>query len=97
MFVEAFGFRAAHIVGQLVRRRDIERRSWNSLLTEIFRASTAHAQYELIRNFANAILNDQDLKRLPAIHRVMQQCFELFGRSSQSSSVALTVVTDLIT
>lgn len=80
MFVDAFGFRAAHIIGQLVKKRDVERRSWNSLLIEIFRASTAHAQYMLVRNFANAVLYDQNLKKIPAVHRVMQQCFELFSK-----------------
>ena len=79
MFVEAFGFRAAHMIAQLVKKRDIERRSWNSLLVDIFRASTAHAQYTLVRNYANAIMDDENLKKLPAIHHVMQQCFELFG------------------
>lgn len=79
MFVDAFGFRAAHMIGQLVKKRDVERRSWNSLLIEIFRASTAHAQYMLVRNFANAILHDEELYKQSAVHRVMQQCFELFG------------------
>ena len=79
MFIDAFGFRAAHIIAQLLKKRDIERRSWNSLLTEIFRASTAHAQFVLVWNFGNAIMHDAELKRSPALHQVMQQCFELFG------------------
>jgi acyl-CoA oxidase len=79
MFIEAFGFRAAHMIALLVKKRDIERRSWNSLLTEIFRASTAHAQFVLVWNFGNAILKDDGLQKAPALQRVMQQCFDLFG------------------
>lgn len=79
MFVEAFGFRAAHMIAQLVKKRDIERRSWNSLLTEIFRASTAHAQFVLVWNFAHALSTDKALAQAPALQRVMQQCFDLFG------------------
>jgi len=88
MFIDAFGFRAAHIIGQLLKKRDIERRSWNSLLTEIFRASTAHAQFVLVWNFGNAIMHDAELKRSPALHQVMQQCFELFACYTMDSEAA---------
>lgn len=79
MFIEAFGFRAAHMIALLVKKRDVERRSWNSLLIEIFRASTAHAQFVLVWNFGKALANDEGLRQAPALKRVMQQCFDLFG------------------
>jgi acyl-CoA oxidase len=84
MFVQAFGFRAAHIIARIVWKRDVERKSWNSLLIEIFRASMAHAQYQLVRNFALAITSDEKLKERPALLQVMTQCFELFGEHSNS-------------
>ena len=79
MFIEAFGFRAAYIVGQLVKRRDIERRTWNSLLVEMYRASKAHAQFYLIYNFAQALKHDENLTSQPALLHIMQTVFELFG------------------
>ena len=32
MYIDAFGHRAAYLIGTAVRKRDIEKRSWNSLL-----------------------------------------------------------------
>ena len=40
-FVEAFGHRAAFLVAGAVRSRDVEKRTWNSLLVDIFRCSYA--------------------------------------------------------
>lgn len=40
---------------------------------------TAHAQYYLVYNFAQAILHDEELKSKPALHKVMTTCFELFA------------------
>lgn len=33
----------------------------------------------LVWNFGNAILKDDGLQKAPALQRVMQQCFDLFG------------------
>lgn len=79
MYLDAFGFRAAHMVARLVRKRDEERRTWNSLQIEMFRASKAHAQYLLIYNFVQALKNDKNLESQPALHRIMQDVFELFA------------------
>jgi acyl-CoA oxidase len=81
MFIDAFGHRAAYLVGNAVRRRDIEKRTWNSLLVEIDRCSHAHAQFLLIRNFARVIMHDETLAGNPALHHIMTICFELFGVS----------------
>lgn len=51
-FLKAFGHRAAYLVGNTVRRRDIERRSWNSLLVDMFRLSKAHSEYLVVRSCA---------------------------------------------
>jgi acyl-CoA oxidase len=81
MFIHAFGHRAAYLIGTAIRKRDIEKRSWNSLLVEIDRASHAHSQFILVRNFANVLMHDKTLLDNPALHYIMQLNFELFGKS----------------
>ncbi|KAH9815900.1 acyl-CoA dehydrogenase/oxidase C-terminal [Melampsora americana] len=78
-FVLAFGHRAAYLIAQATRKRDIERRTWNSLLVDIYRCSVAHCQFILVRNFAQAILHDPALKTNPALHQIVQVVFELFA------------------
>lgn len=78
-FVQAFGHRAAYLTATALRKRDIERRTWNSLLIDIFRCSVAHSQFVLVSNFANAMEHDAELKAQPAVHNVMKLCFELFA------------------
>lgn len=38
-FVLAFGHRAAYLTATALRKRDIERRTWNSLLIDLYRCS----------------------------------------------------------
>ncbi|MBW0520497.1 hypothetical protein O181_060212 [Austropuccinia psidii MF-1] len=78
-FVFAFGHRAAYLIAQATRKRDIERRTWNSLLVDIYRCSVAHCQFLLVRNFAQAVLHDKNLKSKPALRHVIQLVFELFA------------------
>lgn len=78
-FVEAFGHRAAYLTATTLRKRDVERRTWNSLLIDIYRCSVAHSQFLLVYNFAQAILHDEALKAQPALFKIMTTCFELFG------------------
>lgn len=47
----AYGHRAAHIVAEIVHALDIEKRTWNSMLVEIYNASVAHCQFILVQNF----------------------------------------------
>jgi hypothetical protein len=50
--------------------------------------STAHAQYYLVYNFAQAILHDEELKSKPALHKVMTTCFELFACYTMDSEAS---------
>lgn len=43
-FIEAFGHRAAHLTATALRKRDVERRTWNSLLIDIFRCSLVNCR-----------------------------------------------------
>ncbi|KAM0750790.1 acyl-CoA oxidase [Meredithblackwellia eburnea MCA 4105] len=87
-FIDAFGHRAAYLVATALRKRDIERRTWNSLLIDIYRCSVAHSQFILVYNFAQAILSDKVLKSQPALHKIMTTCFELFATYTMESEAS---------
>lgn len=38
-FIDAFGHRAAYLTATALKKRDVERRTWNSLLIDIYRCS----------------------------------------------------------
>jgi acyl-CoA oxidase len=79
-FVKAFGFRAAWLVEQTQELRDgLTKRSWNSILPELYKCSKAHSQALVIYNFAMAILHDEELNSKPALRTVMQQLFLLYA------------------
>ncbi|KAI5478316.1 acyl-CoA oxidase [Pseudohyphozyma bogoriensis] len=78
-FIDAFGHRAAYLTAAALRKRDVERKTWNSLLIDIHRCSVAHSQFILVYNFAQAIMHDEELKAQPALHKIMTTCFEYFA------------------
>lgn len=47
----AFGHRAASMVAQIVHALDVEKRTWNSMLVDIYNVSVAHCQLILVQNF----------------------------------------------
>ncbi|KAF9433462.1 hypothetical protein BGZ76_009425 [Entomortierella beljakovae] len=54
----AFGHRAAHLIAEAVHAIDVEKRTWNSMLVEIYNASVAHCQFILVQNFILGIRGD---------------------------------------
>ncbi|KAG0220541.1 hypothetical protein BGX31_010891, partial [Mortierella sp. GBA43] len=54
----ANGHRAVHMVAEIVHALDVEKRSWNSMLVEIYNASVAHCQLILVQNFILGIRGD---------------------------------------
>ncbi|GAA5858811.1 hypothetical protein JCM8547_004998 [Rhodosporidiobolus lusitaniae] len=87
-FITAFGHRAAYLVGNALHKRDVQKRSWNSLLVDFYRCSVAHSQYYLVRNFAEAIFYDNELKKQPDLHKVMTTCFLLFACHTMDSEAS---------
>ncbi|KAI8886274.1 acyl-CoA oxidase [Backusella circina FSU 941] len=55
VILSAFGFRAAFLISQAAKEIDMNGRSWNSMLVEIYRISRAHCQFVLVRNFIVAL------------------------------------------
>ncbi|KAG9070139.1 hypothetical protein KI688_009471 [Linnemannia hyalina] len=47
----AFGHRASSMVAQIVHALDVEKRTWNSMLVDIYNVSVAHCQLILVQNF----------------------------------------------
>ncbi|PGH12344.1 hypothetical protein AJ80_06754 [Polytolypa hystricis UAMH7299] len=91
--VAAFAWRAAYLTFEAVKRRDVEKRSWNSLLVDFWRLSTAHSQYLVIKNFYEAVsssatastLNDSptasilhNLFRLHALYTLENEAADFF-------------------
>ncbi|KAJ5263881.1 hypothetical protein N7478_011486 [Penicillium angulare] len=97
--VAAFAWRTAHLTFEALKHRDAEKRSWNSLLVDFWRLSTAHSQYLVVKNFYEAVSSpqlasalDQDTKslmhslfRLYALYTLEREAAEFF------SSGAVTV------
>ena len=49
--VKAFGWRAAFLTFEALKHRDEDKQSWNSLLIDFWRLSTAFSQYLIVKNF----------------------------------------------
>ncbi|KAL3425818.1 acyloxidase [Phlyctema vagabunda] len=59
--VAAFAWRTSFLTFEALKHRDIEKNSWNSLLVDFWRLSTAHSQYLVVKNFYDA-LQDESLR-----------------------------------
>jgi acyl-CoA oxidase len=90
--VAAFAWRSAFLTFEALRHRDEEKKSWNSLLVDFWRLSTAHSQYMVVKNFHDALDDPETtqtldketvallrkLFRLFALHTLEQQASEFF-------------------
>ncbi|TDZ16518.1 Peroxisomal acyl-coenzyme A oxidase 1 [Colletotrichum orbiculare MAFF 240422] len=97
--VAAFAWRVSFLTFEALRHRDEDKQSWNSLLVDFQRLSTAHAQYMVVKNFREALIDqstidqlDQDtvgllhkLFRLYALNTLEREASEFY------SSAAVTV------
>ncbi|KAJ5704505.1 hypothetical protein N7536_000194 [Penicillium majusculum] len=78
--VAAFAWRTAHLTFEALKHRDAEQRSWNSLLVDFWRLSTAHSQYMMVKNFYEAVSSPQLSATLdPETKGLMHQLFRLFS------------------
>ncbi|KAF9906604.1 hypothetical protein BX616_000673 [Lobosporangium transversale] len=82
----AFGHRAAHLVAQVVHALDVEKRTWNSMLVDIYNVSTAHCQFVLVQNFILGIRGE-----MPQPNGVVDPTASL----SSSAKQVLTRLSDL--
>lgn len=94
--VAAFAWRTAFLTFEALKHRDEEKNSWNSLLVDFWRLSTAHSQYLIVKNFYEAlrakdIKNELDgdtvelmhkLFRLYSLHTLEREASEFFSSSA---------------
>jgi acyl-CoA oxidase len=90
--VDAFAWRVAFLTFEALKHRDVDKQSWNSLLVDFWRLSTAYAEYLVTKNFYDALHDknttsslDPDtvsllkkLFRLYALHTLQSQASEFF-------------------
>lgn len=97
--VAAFAWRTSFLTFEALKHRDVEKNSWNSLLVDFWRLSTAHSQYLVVKNFYEALQSESlryeldhttitlmhKLFRLYALHTLEKEASEFY------SSAAVTV------
>ncbi|KAI1084091.1 fatty-acyl coenzyme A oxidase [Whalleya microplaca] len=94
--VDAFAWRVAYLTFEALQHRDDDKQSWNSLLVDFYRLSTAHAQYMVVKSFYDALgdpatrssLDRQTVEvlhklfRLFALHTLEREASEFFSSSA---------------
>ncbi|EAW12019.1 putative fatty-acyl coenzyme A oxidase (Pox1) [Aspergillus clavatus NRRL 1] len=87
--VDAFAWRTAHLTFEALKHRDLEKRSWNSLLVDFWRLSTAHSQYLVVRNFYEAVSSPPLAASLgPETTQVMHSLFRLYALNTLEREAA---------
>jgi acyl-CoA oxidase len=65
---------------EALKHRDTEKNSWNSLLVDFWRLSTAHSQYLVVKNFYDALQSESLRYELdPATIGVLHKLFRLYA------------------
>lgn len=92
--VDAYAWRVAYLTFDALKKRDEEKQSWNSLLVDFYRLSTAHAQYMVVKSFRDALAGDAPgvdaetkrilhlLFKLFALHTLEKEASEFFSSSA---------------
>lgn len=94
--VAAFAWRTSFLTFEALKHRDVEKNSWNSLLVDFWRLSTAHSQYLVVKNFHEALQSESlryeldhttitllhKLFRLHALHTLEKEAAEFYSSSA---------------
>ncbi|KAK0386764.1 hypothetical protein NLU13_6600 [Sarocladium strictum] len=94
--VNAFAWRVSYLTFEALQHRDVDKQSWNSLLVDFNRLSTAFAQYMVVKSFYDALGEDSaksslerqttsvlhKLFRLFALHTLEKEASEFFSSSA---------------
>ncbi|KAL9625803.1 MAG: hypothetical protein Q9160_000123 [Pyrenula sp. 1 TL-2023] len=62
--VDAYAWRTAYLTFEALKHRDENKRSWNSLLVDFWRLSTAHSQYLVVKSFYRALQSPETTNSL---------------------------------
>ena len=87
--VAAFAWRTSFLTFEALKHRDVEKNSWNSLLVDFWRLSTAHSQYLVVKNFYDALQSDSlryelDSTTIDVLHKL----FRLYALSTLEKEAA---------
>ena len=78
--VDAFAWRVAFFTFEALRHRDQDKQSWNSLLVDFWRLSTAQAQYMTVKNFHEGLESEATKKALDQdTLDLLRKLFRLFA------------------
>jgi acyl-CoA oxidase len=78
--VDAFAWRTSFLTFEALKHRDVEKNSWNSLLVDFWRLSTAHSQYLVVKNFYDALQSESLRYELdPATIDILHKLFRLYA------------------
>ncbi|QIW97398.1 hypothetical protein AMS68_002916 [Peltaster fructicola] len=78
--ISAFAWRASYLTFEALKHRDVDKRSWNSLLVDFYRLSRSHSQYLMVKNFYNTLQSSQAKNELdPETVGVLHKLFRLFA------------------
>lgn len=78
--VAAFAWRTAFLTFEALKHRDEDKKSWNSLLVDFWRLSTAHSQYQIVKNFHEAVNDPETTRKLdPETVEILRKLFRLFA------------------
>ncbi|RKF73897.1 Peroxisomal acyl-coenzyme A oxidase 1 [Golovinomyces cichoracearum] len=81
--VAAFAWRTAYLTFEALRHRDVEKKTWNSLLVDFWRLSTAHSQYLVVKNFYEVLHSESTRNELdPNTIVVLHKLFRLHALST---------------
>ncbi|GKU08912.1 unnamed protein product, partial [Fusarium langsethiae] len=87
--VDAFAWRVSFLTFEALKHRDEEKQSWNSLLIDFWRLSTAYAQYQVVKNFHEALKEESTKSSLDAnTLTLLHKLFELFALHHLQSSAS---------
>lgn len=76
--VAAFAWRTSFLTFEALKHRDEDKKSWNSLLVDFWRLSTAHSQYLIVKSFHEALQSQSMLSELgPETTTLMRKLFRL--------------------
>lgn len=97
--VAAFAWRTSFLTFEALKHRDVEKDSWNSLLVDFWRLSTAHSQYLVVKSFYDALQSQSLQYELDATNiGVLHKLFRLYALNTLEkeasefySSAAVTV------
>ena len=81
--VDAFEWRAAHLTFRLYDAREVQKRTWNSLLIDFHKLSIAYSQSLLVINFFTAAQQETGLSH--ATRGVVLDLFRLFAYSTMEA------------